>query len=544
MRRRWTIAALLGITLFFPNCHLRRDRLEDGDKTIRPPQSDAAIVVDARVAGAPIQRGLLGWHDWQPYNLSLDKIRAAGEDLHVSFWREVASSDLVYDCQTESFDPSVLQGYMDWMESIQSIGAEPVISLSYVPPCMGHNGESQTYPEDDAEYARFLGVFLDTFVSQRIAAGKPPLRYVESWNEPDGTYFHGTIDDFLARVFIPMGLAIENEKARSGVDIQFGGTASVNGYAFGDIDPDPVRILELIRPDLPVWLCQLAVDVANSVLSPWGGVEVLLRIGGFAWTDRMVEVADAAGFDLDYVSWHTYLNNPLPGDLPVQFTLPPDMPLLDEIIKLMGTVVCGRNPLANIVQFELDAQRWHERYPGKKLMVTEWGIAAGADSRWGTYDDAAFHAAALIAMQNGGVDASLALIARDSSETVWYPHWYFNEMADRTVQVITKDSPEKTGVWALASTDEDAGRVTILAAQWLTFAENATRLPVSLDVFGLRPGRYVEKVYKIDVDHAGSKEPDDVRGVTVPWSGPLSLEVPLDGEAVAFIEIKTEAGAR
>jgi hypothetical protein len=541
MKTSVSLAAFLAISLLAAGCSDDESDADDGGDDASPPASDAAIVVDARVSGDAIRRGLLGWHDWQPWNLPLEKIRAAGEGSRVSYWR-VCMDDLVYDCETESFDPASLQEYTDWMDTIQSIGAEPLVSLDSVPSCMGYNSEVHTYPIDDAAYARFLAVFLDTFVSGRIAAGKAPLRFIESWNEPDspfGAAFDGTIDDFLMRVFVPLGLAIQAEKARSGVELQFGGTATVSGFAFRDIDPDSVRILQLLRPDLPPWLCRLLVDLANMFLAGQGGVDAILGVGGFRWTDRMVEVADAAGFDLDYVSWHTYLNNPLGGDISGQ-PIPDDIPLHDVVSNIFR----GRNPLANIAQFEVNARRWRERYPGKKLLVTEWGIAAWADSRWGTYDDAAFHAATLIAMQRGGVDGSMALSARDSLETVWYPHWYFDRMADRTVRTTMRESSEKTGVWALASFDEDAGRLTLLAAQWLTFAENAARLPIDVDVFGLPPGRYEADLYRIDRDHPGSLDADATLTIDVPESGPATLELPLEGDAVAFVDVRKVAGGR
>jgi hypothetical protein len=549
MKPRVLLAVALLISLPFLACGGQKTQGADADQPENSPEptpatSDAPIVIDAGVAGPPIQRGLLGWHDWQPDsgNITTAEILADGKNIQVSFWRVVAD-DLPYDCTTQSFDPTVLQDYMDWMDAIQSIGAEPVMSLSYVPPCMGYEGQSHTYPVDAAAYAKFLDLFLSTFVSGRIADGKQPLHYIESWNEPDSplgvNFVGGTLDDFVNRVFVPLGLAIQKEKARSGVDIQFGGTASVNGFAFGDIDPDPARILELLRPDLPQWLCEMAAYLANWFLTITGegGLTSILEAGGFRWTDPMVKAADAAGFDLDYVSWHNYLNNPLPGDIPSEPL--PDKNALDDLID---SFFCGHNPLANIAQFEADALRWRERYPGKKLLLTEWGIASGADDRIGTYDDAAFHAAALIAMQTGGMDGAMALSARNSSETVWYPHWFFYRMADQTVQVTMKDSPEKTGIWALASFDKSAARLTILVAQWLTFSEDATILPIDVDVLGLPPGRYNADVYQIDRDNAGSTQPNAVYEVDVSTTGPASLQIPLYGDAVAFVELQMVPG--
>ncbi len=80
--------------------------------------------------------------------------------------------------------------------------------------------------------------------------------------------------------------------------------------------------------------------------------------------------------------------------------------------------------------------------------------------------------------------------------------------------------------------------LTLLAAQWHTLEEDAESRTLTVELSGLDPGRYTAKLYRIDKNNPGSDEPDEV--FVVDNVRPVRVELPLDGQSVAFLELQPE----
>lgn len=497
------------------------------------------MIVEASCPGGTINRGLIGIHS---YPVVREVARARETGLPIAYFRGVVSQGdgFRYDCATETIEPESLERYHAWLDAVHQVGAEPILALSYVPTCMTEAGHPKSPPNDPAAYDRYLDAVLRTFVSERIDAGKKPLRYLEAWNEPDlpldlgrdithGHGFLGNIDEYVETIFLPLGRAVVAEEARSGIDIRFGGASSFFGRSFREVTPDlEFYYVELLGLN-PVIAAVLAW-LAEIVLEPFGGVDALLDAGGVRWPDRLVAEAAEAGFESEVVSWHHYENYPLLGD--GEQSLPPPF-------ENFAVVFEGRNPLANPVHYRDDPLRYRERYPGKELIVTEWRMSAGNESRHNTYDEAAFIAANHAAMRQGGLDGALYLGVPEGPPL--YAFRMIERLGERGVPLTLAGPSEETGIWAEAGT-EGPGHLALMLSQWHALAEDAPRQGLSVAITGLQPGRYSVSEYRIDKDHAGSNEADEFLEVMVSRGGLALLNVTLDGQAVVFLELRQVGG--
>lgn len=494
---------------------------------------DADLAIDAGQIVGLLNRRLNGGHvhDSRPTPEQLA--------LRPAFWRRVASSAnrVHWDCDTETFAEDTLADYHDWLDTVQAGGVEPMIALSYVPECMSENGHPKAppLPEQAAAYETYIRSFLREFVSGRIDEGKAPLRYFEAWNEPDiqfdyantghGHGFVGLLDDYEERIFVPLGHAVMDEEVASGVDIELGVAASFDSRPFIETYPhlEDLMLVAGVPPELAAWLGPTAEWVIDRIY-PDGFVGLWSR-GGFRWPDRLVARAETEGIEVEFISWHHYVNNPFEG--------PGEACMLPEIIWFLHE----RNPLASVNEYYVDALDHRSRYPGKEIFVTEWDLSAGCDDR-PLFEIGVFHAAALVAMQRGGMDGAISLSFPTEGATA-IAHWMFVNMADHLVlQQLNEDSAE-TGVWTLASVDHESPEtLTLLIAQWHSLLENAESREIDVGVVGLEPGEYDVALYMIDSTHDGAMEPDVVDVLTVADESPTHINVPLDGIAATFVEIR------
>jgi hypothetical protein len=492
----------------------------------------ADLIVDVRQIDGQLNRRLNGghYHDERPTEEELA--------LDPKFRRRVASSanHMHWDCDTQSFSPETLAEYHDWLDLLQEDGIEPMIALSYVPECMTPFGypKAPPLPSQAAAYDTFIRSFFHEFVSGRIAAGKAPLRYFEVWNEPDpqmpqstgnGNGFFGSLEVFEQRVFIPLGEAVMAEEAASGVDIKLGLAACAIPRPLVDEYPrlEDFLLVAGFDPDWAAFFGPLGEALAD-LFYPWGGFAGLWESGGFNWPDRLVATAEREGIDVDFVSWHHYIDFPFEG--PGKGCAVPDIVWF----------IHQRNPTGNVYEYYRDALDYRERYPGKELYLTEWGISYGCQDR-PEYEIGAFHAATLIALQQAGMDGAMALyLPGEGPEAM--AHWMFVHLADNLVRQRLNEDSAATGVWALAAREGDGPqRLTVLAAQWHSLLADAARRNLDVAVVGLPAGNYQVAAHFIDREHDGSAAPDETYELTAEADLPARLSVPLHGIAATFLEI-------
>jgi hypothetical protein len=133
------------------------------------------------------------------------------EGLGARTFRHVMSDyDFIdFDCDTETISPASIEYFGSWIDAVTAEGARPILSLSYVPPCFARDGQPKgpPNPADVAGYRAFLDDLLTALVTDRVQAGKEPMRWLELWNEPDialdpgststGHGYVGTLDEFV-----------------------------------------------------------------------------------------------------------------------------------------------------------------------------------------------------------------------------------------------------------------------------------------------------------------------------------------------------------
>jgi len=146
----------------------------------------------------------------------------------------------------------------------------------------------------------------------------------------------------------------------------------------------------------------------------------------------------------------------------------------------------------------------------------------------------AFCIATLIALQEGDLDGAMHLAAPPGPAR--YAHTFFDRMEDVEVSVQQEEPSEEYGVWALATGGPE--RLTLLAAQWHSLEEDAESRTLSVELSGLDPGRYTARLYRIDKNNPGSNDPDEV--FLVDNVRPVRLDLPLDGQSVAFLELEPD----
>ncbi len=157
--------------------------------------------------------------------------------------------------------------YYDWenldrvVDAILATGAEPLMTLSYMPPELGLNG---TYgPPHD--YAVWEELVFQTVYHFNVERGLH-IQYWEVWNEPNLTQFwNGSLPDYLKLY-----------------------EASVNGAKRAD---DSIKI---------------GGPATASREFNWS----MSRIHEHNWISELVDFVETNDLSLDFVSWHLYDSNP------------------------------------------------------------------------------------------------------------------------------------------------------------------------------------------------------------------------------------------
>ena len=290
----------------------------------------------------PLNEGLLGTN--QP--VSSPKAATAIGKLGIDWARADMSLESSYSCSTRTWDPSLLD---QRVQEDLAMGGEPELIVDYTPPCMTSNPLHETLdPPDAGDYGPWRALVEEAAYHEMTTNG---VRVFEVWNEPDGTFWHGTIADYLA-MYQETADAITAAATRArAAGVLVGGPALVFS--------DP------------------------------------------AWLEPFLAYVDANHLALEFVSWHYYGNYPALGPFATGAgVLPPDVPAAGPY---------WYNPATRAQSYGLQVQqvkREIAKYPDLHplTVIDEWNLDAGYDPRADQPYDAAFAAAVLDSVQSAGLD--------------------------------------------------------------------------------------------------------------------------------------------
>ena len=500
---------------------------EDRATSSRATTPADALVVDVGRVVRPVNKDLLGFHG---RDTATDLVGTYG-DLQPRTVRHVMSQhDFVdFDCAGATLSPATVEYFGSWIEAVDAMGARPILSLSYVPPCYARDGQPKGPVTDTVGYRAFLDQLVDALVVKREAAGDVPLRYFELWNEPDiplnpgdpsnGHGYVGTVEEFVATNLPSLAGAILAAEETSGVDIEVGTPAAFSPWPFERYAPTVAGLLEKVNGFPPDEAATIATGIDTAFGA--GTSERVLTNGGLTWPEAVIAAAKELGLEIDFVSVHLYPNNPLQG-----VTFPePDAPALLQ----------GRNPFTNPDDFATLVQEWTELTGERELVLSEWALSAGNDDRMSNCEGAAFNAAALSVMQDAGLDRALYLSRPSGVTDAGFRAWAALP-ANQVKTTIPRS--RATATWVTAASDDD--RTTVLVSQWHTDLADAetTRLPVVVD--GLTDG-----TYKVTVEWVGDDKPGPPgRKVLTATAtdGRLTIDpIALAGQSVTRIDITRKA---
>ncbi|MBX3287009.1 MAG: hypothetical protein KF703_16800, partial [Actinobacteria bacterium] len=482
------------------------------------------LVVDVGQVVRPINRDLVGIHGRD----DAAAIATGYDDLAPTTFRHVMSAhDFVsYDCATDRLAPATLAYFDSWLDAVQAEGADPILALSYVPPCYARGGQPKAPPTDATGYRRFLDQLLDGLVTQRVRQGKEPMRRFELWNEPDiplyrdapnsGHGFVGTVHEFVQLNLPVLAAAIEAVEARSGARLLVGAPAAYSPWPMSRYGATLSDLL-VNTNGLPRATADLVAAQADVIFGA-GATDRILHDGGLAYPTETIAAADQLGLHIDFVSVHLYPNNPLQG-------LHIPEPATPELLY-------GRSPYASPETYAELAHEWSRAFPGRELVLSEWSLAAGDDARFGTCEAASFDLAALSVMQETAIDRALYLSQPPSTERGALLAW--KRLPAQQVRTTADGLP--AGVWATAARDAD--RTTVLLSQWHTRLVDARDLSVPLRVSGLPDGAYEVTVERIG-ESAQRRSVAETATVRTD-DGVLQLPRPvsLEGQSLARVDVR------
>jgi hypothetical protein len=486
------------------------------------------LVVRSANTIRPVNRDLSGFH----VRNSAASIASDFDGLGATSFRHVMSDYdfLDFDCATKKISPASIEYFGSWIDAVTAEGARPILSLSYVPPCFARNGQPKGPPKPDAidDYRSFLDDLFAGLVTDRVAAGREPMRWFELWNEPDigldpgntstGHGYVGTLDEYVERNLPSLVGAIQQAESDSGVDLHIGTPATYAPWSFASVYGDLATMLERANG----FDRATAEQSAASIIAYLGPVRsvALMEDGGFRWPRRIADEAAALGLKVDFASVHYYPNTPLLGlDFPE-----PKGPVLMK----------GRNPDASPDAYRALAERWSAEFRDQELVLSEWGLtASGADARSGTCETAAFDAASLSVMQDSAIDRALYLGRPGGVEDAPFRAW----SALPNDQVAVDQSGGLAGVWSTAASG--AGRTTLLLSQWHSKLTDAEDLSVPVVVEGLPEGTYHVTVETIG--QGTSPAASSVERVVSSHGGRLEIAEPLALRGQAFVRVDVRA---
>lgn len=399
-------------------------------------EPDAVVTVDAvsTVGHSNLRLGGLGWNTGPtlepvaPLRPLTVRIDASLESL----------------CGVGDAAPTLgrLAPALERARAVRALGAQPLVILSYMPPCLaapGFGDPTRRRPRDLDEWEGLVARVVTAFVE----ASPGPYRF-EVWNEPDlPVFWQDTLPSFLA-------MALRTHRAVGAVAAGTQHRLEVGGPAAAFADP--------------------------------------------SWIVPYVSSVRTAGLPLDFVSWHHYGNSPFLGPDGNEGFIP----------ELLYRLLAHRNPTTSPRAYGFQVERVREWVGAAlagsglapELVLDEWNVSAGGfDVRHDTHEGAAFAAGTLIEMERAGLDAAdfyraissqprgdWGLVFPDGSrKPAW---WVFRAWrATKGARVETLGDDPARGLWARAT--RGPHRVDVRAGPGRspsTPASPATRGPHRVDV--------------------------------------------------------------
>jgi hypothetical protein len=398
-----------------------------------PPEDDTVTVDLGRPHGA-LNEGLLGvvWN--------------SGSDLSPLAPLSVPTVRIDGSLQNASTGPDQLDlgPLLAKVAEVRSIGAEPLVLLSYMPrwlgqPRAGTTGDPTRYgPYDLDAWQQLI-----TQVVRTLATAPEPAYRFEVWNEPDIPIFWADTHDEFIQTALRDQRAVQQVAAETGLPLQIGGPASAFGF--------------------PAWLV------------PW------------------LTATAAQGLPLDFISWHHYANTPYLGPDGPEGNLP--IAVYEALAK--------RNPNSTPLDYSTEVAKVKSTVDGAlagsglspSFSIDEWNVSAGGyDVRHDDAEGASLIAGILVEMQRSGLgSADLYRAVSGSSghigdwgmltsdglaKPVW---WVFRAWkAMHGSRLSTSGADAASGLWSEATRDR-RGCVDVLLANFVATGSPARLVHVVLD---------------------------------------------------------------
>ncbi|MHB1785438.1 MAG: GH39 family glycosyl hydrolase [Acidimicrobiales bacterium] len=458
--------------------------------------SEVTVSVDTARAGTSVNEALVGTN--QP-------VGGAGPvmaPLGVHWGRADLSLDATYSCTTGVWDPSLAD---QRVQEDLAMGAEPEMIVDYSPTCLTSNPLHETLDPPDADgYRPWKNLVEQAAYHEMTTYG---VHVFEVWNEPDGTFWHGSLADYLA-TYKATAQAIQAAAARAGrTDVRIGGPALV----FSD----------------PAWLEPFLAYVAANDLP------------------------------LGFVSWHYYGNYPALGPFATGAgVVPPEVPGVGPYWYNPATL--AQTFEVQVAQVKAEIAKYPQLHP--LTAIDEWNIDAGYDPRSDGPYDAAFVAAVLDASQSAGVDRMAFFRVADDSPTtlgnwgilrsaltpkpVYWAFSFWHQLAGSLLPVT--ESPDQWGadhagrIGSVASVGP-SGVKNLLIYDYAPFDPtgnygstdpNPYDHPVTVEFAALAPGRWHYTVRLVDATHHATLV---ARGSLAGHKDRVHLLLP--GESVALVQV-------
>lgn len=439
-----------------------------------------------------VNEALLGTN--QPVDSSQAESLVA--QLGIGWARTDMSLDASYACASGTWDPTSLDARV--REDL-AMGGTPELIVDYSPPCMTSNPLHETLdPPDAAGYGPWESLIEQVAYHEMTALG---VRVFEVWNEPDGTFWHGTLADYLT-MYKATATAITAAAQRAGIS-----GVSVGGPALLFADP--------------------------------------------AWLEPFLAYVSANHLPLGFVSWHYYGDYPALGPFATGAgVVPPEVP---------GAGPYWYNPATTAQTYALQVQQVKDeiaKYPGlnPRTVIDEWNLDAGYDPRSDQPYDAAFAAAVLTAVQSAGLDRmAFFRVADDRPGTLGNWGMLFSNFAPKPVywtfafwhtlagtRLSATTAPAGGDVGAVASAGAGAGTGGAFNVLVYNYAPNggSQAAPVTVRFRGLA-GAWTYTVRMVESSNDGGQFSSG--SVTGP-SAAVSLQMPV--ESVALLQLTPAASQK
>ena len=448
------------------------------------PAGSASVTVDVHSRLGPVNESLLGTN--QPVAGAGPVIRPLGVDWE----RADMSLDASYSCTTGAWDPSALDSRV---QADLAMGGEPELLVDYSPPCMTTDPLHETLdPPDAGSFGPWAALVEEAAYHEMTAFG---VHIFEVWNEPDGTFWHGTIADYLAMYSATAG-AIQRAASKAGLSgVLIGGPA--------------------------------------------------LLFSDASWLEPFLAYVDANHLPLGFVSWHYYGDYPALGPFATGAgVLPPQIP---------GAGDYWYNPLTRaetygvqVEQVKAEVSKYRDLHP--LTVLDEWNLDAGYDPRADQPYDAAFAAAVLDSVQSAGLDRmAFFRVADDRPGTLQNWGMLFSNLAPKPVywtfaywhaltgtRLVSAVSQSGSDIGAVASAGDD-GTLRVLVYNYAPYGSGRSDR-VTVHLRGVGPGTWTYTVSMVD-SAAGS-----VPAGTGTAAGPSpSVAFDMPSESVALIELRPPA---